>query len=91
MAYRSSQHESTKYSPNRLMLGRKVNLPVDLIYGLLPNFIHVDESVYVRNLRQHFETTHRHAREKLCVSALRQKRDYDRFAVESSYTEGDLV
>ena len=91
MAYRSSKHESTKYSPNRLMLGREVNLPVDLIYGLPPNSIHVDESEYVRNLRQRFETAHKHAREKLRVSALRQKRDYDRFAVESSYQEGDLV
>ena len=73
------------------MLAREVHLPVHLIYGLPPNSIHVDESEYVRNLRQHFETAHRHAREKLRVSALQQKRDYDRFAVESSYKEGDLV
>jgi ABC-type phosphate transport system substrate-binding protein len=32
-AYRSSKHETTQYSPNYLMLGRKVRAPVDVVYG----------------------------------------------------------
>ena len=36
MAYRSTVHESTKFSPNRLMLGREVNLPLDVMVGALP-------------------------------------------------------
>jgi len=31
--YRSSGHESTKYTPNYLMLRREVRAPVDLMYG----------------------------------------------------------
>ncbi|CAC5405922.1 unnamed protein product [Mytilus coruscus] len=36
MAYRSSVHESTKFSPCKLMLGREIELPIDLIYGPHP-------------------------------------------------------
>ena len=33
MDYRSAQHESTKLTPNMLMLGREVSLPLDLVVG----------------------------------------------------------
>ncbi|VDI28058.1 Hypothetical predicted protein, partial [Mytilus galloprovincialis] len=36
MAYRSSEHETTKLSPCMLMLGREIELPIDLIYGPHP-------------------------------------------------------
>ena len=31
MAYRASEHASTKYTPNFLMLGREINLPLDIL------------------------------------------------------------
>jgi len=31
-AYRASQHEVTKFTPNYLVLGREVRAPVDLMY-----------------------------------------------------------
>ena len=37
MAYRATVHESTKFSPNRLMVGRETNLPLDLMVGPPPN------------------------------------------------------
>ena len=55
MAYRSSQHESTGYSPNRLMLGREISLPVDLLFGP-PIDGFSDESHYTRHLRSCIET-----------------------------------
>ena len=33
MAYRSSVHESTSFSPNEMMLGREALLPLDLVIG----------------------------------------------------------
>ncbi|XP_061170903.1 uncharacterized protein LOC133180378 [Saccostrea echinata] len=34
MAYRASQHESTGYSPNMLMLDRETATPLDIIYNM---------------------------------------------------------
>ena len=33
MAYRASPQESTNVTPNMMMLGHEVNLPVDILYG----------------------------------------------------------
>jgi len=33
-AYRASQHEVTKFTPNYLVLGRVVRAPVDLMYDV---------------------------------------------------------
>lgn len=36
LAYRSSVHQTTGYSPAKLNLGRELKLPVDLVYGHHP-------------------------------------------------------
>ena len=33
MAYRSTVYDSTGFSPNQMMMGRKMNLPIDVIFG----------------------------------------------------------
>ena len=40
MAYRSAEHEATSYTPARLMLGRELQLPVDLATGRPPDDYH---------------------------------------------------
>ena len=37
MAYRSSVHESTGETPNQLMLGREVEMPLDVTTQQLPD------------------------------------------------------
>ena len=37
MSYQSAVHESTKQTPAKLMFGREVNLPLDLLFGRPPN------------------------------------------------------
>ena len=34
MAYRSSIHETTGFTPNSLMLGREVSTPLDILYEM---------------------------------------------------------
>ena len=91
MAYRSSQHESTGYSPNRLMLGREISLPVDLLFGPPPRDGFSDESHYARHLRSCIGTSHKHAILNLKSKHLRQKKNYDRFSSGTPYNVGDKV
>ena len=35
MAYRASVQESIRMTPNRIILGREINLPIDLMAGTL--------------------------------------------------------
>lgn len=36
MAYRTSVHDSTGFSPSLMMLGREPELPIDLLFGSSP-------------------------------------------------------
>ena len=49
LAYRSSEHDSTGYSPSQMMLGREVELPVDLLYGPPPES-RLDKCQYVMDI-----------------------------------------
>ena len=79
MAYRSTVHESTKFSPNRLMLGREVNLPLDIMIGAPPSSgvspCYVQYVEWVKHaMKKSFIAAHEHSRK----AAERQKRNYDK-------------
>lgn len=79
MAYRASKHESTKCSPNLLMLGREVQLPIDLIMGTPPD---TDSNVictceYVEWVKSALERAYQYAFENMQSSFQSQKRYYD--------------
>ena len=90
LAYRSSEHESTGYSPNKMMLGRETELPADLLYGPPPEN-RQDECQYITDMKEHLENVHSLAREKMLKASDRQKRTYDHRANQHSYSDGDLV
>ena len=79
-AYRATVHEATGFTPNRLMFGREVTLPVDLVYGV-PNGCSSRESVSVNDCvdkmvyraQQDFESV----RESLHKAAEARKKRYD--------------
>jgi transposase InsO family protein len=91
MAYRATPQESTNVTPNMLMLGREVNLPIDIIYGKPPNTEIFQDDEYVDQLRERLENAYEYARTHLKKSALRQKTYYNQKIHGSSFVKGDFV
>ena len=90
LAYRSTSQESTNASPNLLMLGREVYLPVDVIFGKPPQEC-PDTTEYITQLQERMESTHEYVRVKLQHSSSRQKRYYDQKINGKTHNTGDLV
>ena len=79
MAYRSTPQGSSLYSPNFLMFGREIELPIDLLIGRPPidESDYGDENDYAAELRFKLESAYEYARYNLKKSADRQKKNYD--------------
>ena len=77
LAYRSSTQETTGFSPNELMLGRNVKLPVDIIYGQPPQENCTDLHEYVQKQQEHLTKVHDVARQHMNIASEKHKRLYD--------------
>ena len=90
-AYRATINESTKCSPNLLMLGREITLPIDLMYPSISNHQYHCHVEYVEWVRRTMQQNFEKARENLKQAAERQKRYYDQRASERGFQVGDHV
>ena len=90
MAYRSSTHVTTKYSPSEMMLGRNTRLPIDV---LLPRPPDADDEgkTYADQLRDKMEKIHDLARHNVKAASDRQKANYDKRAIIRPHKAGDMV
>ncbi len=89
-AYRCTPHESTGESPNMMMLGREVSIPVDLLVECCD----VEDGIgtdFAESLRQNMRQAHERARHCLGKSTQRQKKDYDRRASDHGLKAGHTV
>ena len=77
MTYRVTLHESTGYSPNRVIFGREVTLPIDLMLGSLPEEAREETTQYAAELRSRLEEVYAHVRDSLQVAAERQRHNCD--------------
>ena len=92
MAYRSAIHESTGCTPNELMFGWDVRLPVDLMFGSPPvPFTPPDSTAFAWQLREQVSKIHQLARDNLNIASRRQKRLYDQRSRANSYRKGEKV
>jgi hypothetical protein len=92
MAYRSTPHESSKLTPNMMMFGHEINLPIDLMFGIPnPESFLEGPNEYVEDLRSRLETAYEFARCELKKSALRQKNYYDSKVTQYTYTKDEKV
>lgn len=92
MAYRAATHESTKFTPNKLMFGREVSLPIDVIAGD-PNVPKqtVCPIEYVEWVKNALQNAYQIAHENIETSFQTHKRYYDVKLKARAFNEGQLV
>lgn len=92
MAYRSAEHEATKYTPARLMLGREIRLPIDLVIGRPPDEkLPTVQSEYAVALQQRLEDTRRRVSEHLKLAGRTMWQQYQQRVRETKHQPGDKV
>lgn len=90
MAYRSSVHESTGETPNMLMLGREIEVPLDVVTESTPDTPPLSTE-YALALQLRLSGAHEVARRHLGKAAERQKRNYDKRVSSKPFRVGDSV
>ena len=88
-AYRSTPHNTTGETPNRLMLGREVTTPLLLLTPPPPEM--QDRSPWVETLHEHFQEAHRNILNHYGRALHTQKTYYDRRQRGFEFSVGDHV
>jgi transposase InsO family protein len=85
MAYRSSVQDSTGFTPNELMLGWDVKMPIDIIMGT-PSSPSIDDDhdlpEFVERQREHMLEINEEAMQNNFLASQRQKHFYDKKAAK---------
>ena len=91
MGYNGTKHATTGFEPNRLMLGKNINMPADLMMPADPTVMLRPVNEYVvdveKSIRRSFEVT----RERLQRAATTMSNYHDRDAKLYHYDTGDCV
>lgn len=90
-AIRSSVNRSTGLSPNQMMLGRKVNSPVDLVFPTVQENEDNTATDYVARLKKSIQISHEIVRNTLKTTQYLMKRNYDLRIRENQYKKGNFV
>ena len=93
MAYNSTPHESTGISPYKLVFGREMSFPIDIITDKVDEAPHEPKYVseYVKEMEDRMRTAHGTARKHLKVSVKRQKMLSNTNVKYPIYEKGDLA
>ena len=91
LAYRSSEHSSTKRTPFFMMFGYEVPLPVDVMFGRPTGEPYQGANEWAADLRRRKEEAYADVRNNLRVSQRRQKAHYDRRVKPYLFKVGDRV
>ena len=88
-AIRSSVNKQTGFTPNKLMLGREVTMPAELIFPCESRI--VSECPTISDFQDQLQEAHDMARTTLKVKTKQMKRDYDLGVHRISFLKGDVV
>jgi hypothetical protein len=88
-AIRCTVNRSTGFTPNRLMLGREVTQPLELMTGV--QSAQAPTSTFVAELEKDLLDAHAAARTALGEQQRRQKKEYTLHTHEARYQVGDVV
>ncbi|KAK3083019.1 hypothetical protein FSP39_011806 [Pinctada imbricata] len=93
MAYRSAVHSSTNATPNMMMLGRNIMMPLEAIIPRPPlsDDNQNQDTDYLSALQKQLATTHEMARKHLKKNSDYQKKYYDTKATRRDFEEGQPV
>nr|XP_039270002.1 uncharacterized protein LOC120344757 [Styela clava] len=91
MAYRSTVHDSTGYLPIKLMLGREIEMPVDVMFGKPESSTHPCYTEFVEWFFCATEKAFLPARQHLNAAATRQKRNFDLGVKPLTFQRAELV
>ena len=87
MAYNTSKHSSTKYTPYELFMGRSPNLPIDIGPNLRYRAVENEKDL----VSQQWSNALDIAKKNLIKAQGKQKAYYDKKAELKSYKENDFV
>jgi len=93
-AYRATQHDTTGYSPNFLVLGRETRAPPDLVFGSPDEEATDSEQTYdryVESVREKAVNAFYDVRVSLQKSANRNKKYYDLGLKQEKFAPGEWV
>ena len=90
MAYRAAVHDTTGQTPSKVVFGRDLRLPCDLVFGA-PEQEQRETSNYVDQLRDKLLDTHALVRKNIKMVSDRMKARYDIRANHDGFREGDKV
>ena len=91
LAYRTSVHESTGYTPYFLLFGHEATLPIDLQFPPPSDANWTNYHAYVAETRLCFHTAYEQARQYLKGQQKRQHSLYNAKVHGPKYTEGQMV
>ena len=72
MAYRSVEHETTGCSPNYLILGREVGIPIDIMNEMPTSIKKIPANQWAWELKERMEIAYKIARQNANEAILRQ-------------------
>ena len=91
MGYNMTKHSATGFEPTKLMLGRNINMPADLMIPVDPTVMYRPVNEYVVSVEKSLRTSYEVARERLKKAATAMSNYHDKDAKTYDYQTGDCV